>query len=92
MQLFPLLYQLLHLKMGQCLACDGTGLLWTSCTECEDSGMVYSEIPEDSEDSDQEDKPIGTCSHYNGRGEVGLPCTTSCKDPNSIYLNFHAGL
>lgn len=78
-------------KMGQCLACDGTGLLWTHCTNCEDSGMVYSEGPDDDSKDFDHEAETGTCPNCQQTGTVGHPCDT-CSDPNVLCLNFQAGL
>jgi hypothetical protein len=45
-------------QVGQCMACNKAGPLWTLCTNCEDSGMVYvlAEAPDDSNEDDDVDK------------------------------------
>jgi hypothetical protein len=79
--------------LGQCLGCEGFGAIYTLCTTCEDSSLIYDPI-ESSDESDDSVIPalevLGTCPSCDGTGSIGQTCTT-CKT-DAVYLNFNAGL
>jgi hypothetical protein len=44
--------QSLDAGLGQCLGCDGFGAIFTLCTACEDSGLIYDPIERSNESYD----------------------------------------
>jgi hypothetical protein len=88
-------------EMGQCLACDGTGLVGTLCVSCDNSGLSYvpredsnksnEDESEESDDPNEFEPDGGQCSECNGPGTIGESCP-DCAEDGGVYLNFQAGL
>jgi hypothetical protein len=63
--------------MGQCLACDGFGMVQTLCVTCKESGLAYESIEGEE----------GACPDCNASGPPGQPCTLAqCKEEGTLYL------
>jgi hypothetical protein len=76
-------------NLGQCLGCDGFGAIYTLCTVCEDSGIIYDPIERSNESDDSiipALKELGTCPSCNRAGITGQTCNTYKDD--AVYLNF----
>jgi hypothetical protein len=82
-------------KEGECPECGDHGPIYNYCFNCEDSGMIYEEIPttdsipSTESDDEKEGRREGACPECNRAGRAGDSCS-HCQD--SILLNFQAGL